>query len=345
LETIERCAQAQSQLIEDILDISRITTGRLTLDTSLIQLIPVIKAAIEIVNLAATARNISIESKLDPSTYKILGDPIRLQQVMWNLLANAIKFTPIGGKISIKLAYIDKQAKITVSDTGQGISADFLPYIFDRFSQEDGSHSRSNSGLGIGLSIVRHLVELHGGTVSVDSLGEDKGSTFTVTLPLRVKPEPAPNPQQLDRVYLAINPAVPKSQDIPSLAGVRVLVVDDAADIRELSIGLLETYGVSVTAVGSAKEALTKIIANPHSYDVLLSDIGMPEQDGYALIRQIRALSADAGGQIPAAAITAYAGDGDRQESIDAGFQLHLAKPVESNRLAWAVATLSGRMI
>jgi two-component system, chemotaxis family, CheB/CheR fusion protein len=343
LETIERCAQAQSQLIEDILDISRITTGRLTLDSSSIQLIPVIKAAIEIVNLAATARNIAIESKLDTSTYKILGDPIRLQQVMWNLLANAIKFTPIGGKINIKLEYIDKQAKITVSDTGQGISADFLPYIFDRFSQADESHSRSNSGLGIGLSIVRHLVELHGGTVGVHSLGADKGSTFTVTLPLRVKPEPTA-PHQLDRVYLTINPLVPNSQDIPSLAGVRVLVVDDAADIRELSIGLLETYGVNVTAVGSAKEALAKIIANPHNYDVLLSDIGMPEQDGYALIRQIRTLSADAGGKIPAAAITAYAGDWDRQESIDAGFQLHLAKPVESNRLAWAVATLSGRM-
>jgi two-component system, chemotaxis family, CheB/CheR fusion protein len=344
LETIERCAQAQSQLIEDILDISRITTGRLTLDTSLIQIIPVIRAATEIVNLAATARNIEIESTLDRSTYKILGDPIRLQQVMWNLLANAIKFTPIGGKINIKLEYIDKQAKITVSDTGQGISSDFLPYIFDRFSQADESHSRSNSGLGIGLSIVRHLVELHGGTVGVDSLGEDKGSTFTVTLPLRIKPEPTANPQQLDRVYLAVNPLEPNYQDIPSLAGVRVLVVDDAADIRELSIQLLETYGVAVTAVGSAKEAISELIAHPQNYDVLLSDIGMPEQDGYALIRQIRTLSADAGGKIPAAAITAYAGDGDRQESIDAGFQLHLAKPVESNRLAWAVATLSGRM-
>jgi two-component system, chemotaxis family, CheB/CheR fusion protein len=341
LETIERCAQAQSQLIEDILDISRITTGRLTLDTSLIQLIPVINAAIEIINLAATARNITLESKLDRSTYKILGDPIRLQQVMWNLLANAIKFTPIGGQIKIELTYIDKQAKITVADTGKGINSDFLPYIFDRFSQEDGSHSRSNSGLGIGLSIVRHLVELHGGTVGVESLGEDKGSTFTVKLPLRVKPDPTP---QVEPVYLTINPLVPKNPDIPSLAGVRVLVVDDAADIRELSIGLLETYGVTVTAVGSAKEALATIVANPHGYDVLLSDIGMPEQDGYALIRQIRALNADAGGKIPAAAITAYAGDWDRQESIDAGFQLHLAKPVESNRLAWAVATLSGRM-
>jgi two-component system, chemotaxis family, CheB/CheR fusion protein len=342
LETIERCAQAQSQLIEDILDISRITTGRLTLDTSLIQLAPVIKAAIEIVNLAATARNISLESKLDASTYKILGDPIRLQQVMWNLLANAIKFTPIGGQIEIGLTYVDKQAKITVSDTGQGISADFLPYIFDRFSQADGSHSRSNSGLGIGLSIVRHLVELHGGTVGVESLGEDKGSTFSFTLPLRIKPAPAANPR-LEPVYI-VHPKISTDLDIPSLAGVRVLVVDDAADIRELSIQLLEAYGAMVTAVGSAKEALATIIANPQNYDVLLSDIGMPEQDGYALIRQIRTLNADAGGQIPAAAITAYAGDGDRQESISAGFQLHLAKPVESNRLAWAVATLSGRM-
>jgi two-component system, chemotaxis family, CheB/CheR fusion protein len=345
LETIERCAQAQSQLIEDILDISRITTGRLQLDTSLIQISPIIDAAIEIVNLAATARNIAIESKLERSTYKIIGDPIRLQQVMWNLLANAIKFTPIDGRIKIELKYLDGQANITVSDTGQGISADFLPYIFDRFSQADGSHSRSNSGLGIGLSIVRHLVELHGGTVRVESLGENKGSTFIVKLPLRVKPLPTNNPQLLESVYIPVNPVVPSNRDIPSLAGVRVLVVDDAADIRELSIGLLETYGVTVTAVASAKEALAEIAANPHSYDVLLSDIGMPEQDGYALIRQIRALTADAGGKIPAAAITAYAGDWDRQESIAAGFQMHLAKPVESNRLAWAVATLSGRMI
>ncbi len=344
LETIERCAQAQSQLIEDILDISRITTGRLTLDSSLIKLIPVINAAIEIVNLAATARNIAIESKLDRSTYKILADPIRLQQVMWNLLANAIKFTPIGGKITIELKYINEQAKITVSDTGQGIKPDFLPYIFDRFSQADGSHSRSNSGLGIGLSIVRHLVELHGGTVGVESLGENKGSTFIVTLPLRVKPAPAANIRALEPVDLPVNPQIPTDLNIPSLTGVRVLVVDDVADMREVSIGLLETYGMEVTAVASAEEALAKIIDNPQGYDVLLSDIGMPEQDGYSLIRQIRALNADSGGKIPAAAITAYAGDWDRQESISAGFQLHLAKPVESNRLAWAVATLLGRM-
>ncbi len=350
LETIERCAQAQAQLIEDILDISRITTGRLQLDTSLIQLIPAIEAAIEIVTLAATAKNITIESNLDRSTYKILGDQIRLQQVMWNLLANGIKFTPIGGKITIGLEYIidktsipeNRQAEIAVTDTGQGINADFLPYIFDRFSQADGSHSRANSGLGIGLSIVRHLVELHGGTVEVESSGENQGSTFRVILPLRVKPELI-----LDRsanLDLHPHPDIPIHPDIPSLLGIRVLVVDDAADVRELSIELLKDYGVEVTAVKSAKEALAALIANPQNYDVLLSDIGMPEQDGYALIRQIRSLSADAGGQIPAAAITAYAGDWDRAESIAAGFEIHLAKPVEPSRLAWVVATLAGRI-
>ncbi|BAY22164.1 signal transduction histidine hinase [Calothrix sp. NIES-2100] len=343
LEAIERSAIAQAQLIGDLLDISRITAGRLRLDAEPIELIPVIQAAIDVVRISAAAKNIQIESRLDPTDIRINADPNRLQQVMWNLLSNAIKFTPVGGRIDIELQYTDFYAQIQVSDTGQGIKPNFLPYIFERFRQADGSSRRSNPGLGLGLSIVRHLVELHGGTVEAQSPGEGQGATFTVRLPLPTHSPEISLPSNRQLIALQNQPEIP-IENITSLAGVRVLIVDDEADIRQLFTIILEQYEVEVTAVASANAALSTLTANPNGYDVLLSDIGLPEQDGYDLIRQVRALDAEAGGQIPAAALTAYAGDAEQTEALAAGFQMHIAKPVEPTQLLYIVAALAGRV-
>ncbi|MBE9005012.1 PAS domain-containing protein [Fortiea sp. LEGE XX443] len=343
LEAIEHSAQAQVQLIRDLLDISRISSGRLRLEVEPTDLSSVIEAAIEVVQLAAETKNIQITSRLDNSNHKILGDPIRLQQVVWNLLSNAIKFTPAGGRIEVTLEYFASYAEIQVSDTGQGINAEFLPYIFERFRQADSSRTRSNPGLGLGLSIVLHLVELHGGTVSAASPGVGQGATFTVRLPLQTNLESSPAPSAIAPVVSTDSTEVP-IKNIPSLAGLRVLVVDDDASIRQLMIAALQPEGVEVTAAASAQEALSILTANPNRYDVLLSDIGMPDEDGYDLIRQVRALSADLGGQIPAAALTAYAREEERQEALRAGFQIHLAKPIEVNQLLLAIASLTGRV-
>jgi two-component system, chemotaxis family, CheB/CheR fusion protein len=343
LKTIERSAKAQNQLIEDILDVSRITTGKFRLNPYQMDLTPVIQNAIEVVLLAAEAKNIQLESSLTPLTVKVLGDPSRLQQVLCNLLSNAIKFTPAGGKVDIGLDCIDGMAQIEISDTGKGIHPDFLPYVFDRFRQADSSHSRADSGLGLGLSIVRHLVELHGGTVDAESAGEGQGATFTVKLPLRTDIEESSMLSFLESVDFGDELAEPMAE-IPSLAGLRVLVVDDELDMRQLFITMLDRYGVEAIAAASATEAISILTANPEKYDVLLSDIGMPEQNGYSLIRQIRTLSAEAGGQIPAAALTAYARDVDSREAIAAGFQIHVPKPVLPAQLAAIVASLAGRV-
>ncbi len=343
LRTIERSAKAQNQLIEDILDVSRITTGKFRLNRYPIELNSVIKNAIGLVRLAAEAKNIQLEFSVSPLKPRVLGDPSRLQQVLLNILSNAIKFTPAGGRVGIVLDYMDAMAQIQISDTGEGIHPDFLPYLFDRFRQADSSHSRSHSGLGLGLSIVHHLVELHGGTVDAESLGEGQGATFTVRLPLQTDIAESLTPSVLEEVDSANEPAMP-IVDIPSLAGVRVLIVDDQLNMRELFTTMLEQYGVDVCTAASATEALSMLRANPERYDVLLSDIGMPEQNGYSLIQQIRAQSAERWGQIPAAAITAYARDDDSREAIAAGFQLHIAKPIESAQLAWIVASLAGRV-
>ncbi|MEA5578343.1 chemotaxis protein CheB [Anabaena sp. UHCC 0451] len=342
LEAIERAAHTQNVLIGDLLDISRISSGRMCLDAQPVQLVSVISAAIQVVSLSADAKNIQIQSRLDPAPRTLIGDPIRLQQVIWNLLSNAIKFTPAGGKIDVTLNYTDSQAEIQVKDTGLGISAEFLPYVFERFRQADSTTRKSNSGLGLGLAIVRHLVELHGGTVAVASLGKDQGATFTVRLPLQT------NLQESDiaitQELFTPSSASPDSPDsYPSLAGVRVLIVDDEPDLRQLFEIVLEDLGVQVTQATSAQEALSLLKANPGGYDVLLSDIGLPEEDGYALIRKIRALSAEEGGQIPAVAITGYAGDAEQAESVAAGFQLHIKKPIEPDQLVKVVAALAGR--
>ncbi|OUL30729.1 ATPase [Nostoc sp. T09] len=343
LEAIERSANAQAQLIGDLLDISRISAGRLRLDAEPIKLVTVIEAAVEVVRLSAEAKNIQIETRLDRTDRRINADPNRLQQVFWNLLSNAIKFTPTGGRIAIALEYTDFHAQIQVNDTGRGIKADFLPFIFERFRQADGSRRRSNPGLGLGLSIVRHLVELHGGTVEAESPGEDQGATFTVRLPLQTHSTEISLPTTRQLIALQDQLEVPTG-NITSLAGVRVLIVDDEADIRQLFAIILEQYGVEVTAVASASAALSTLRANPNGYDVLLSDIGLPEQDGYDLIRQVRTLDTEAGGQIPAAALTAYAAPTEHTEALAAGFQMHIAKPIEPTQLLFIVASLAGRI-
>ncbi len=338
LDIIERSAIAQTQLIEDILDISRITSGKLHLDTSPIDLVVVAQSAIEGVQLSADAKNIQMLAQLSSAT--VLGDANRLQQVLWNLLSNSIKFTPSGGRVEIVLEAIDSHAQIRVSDTGKGIGAEFLPYIFDRFHQGDSSTTKANQGLGLGLSIVRHLVELHGGTVQAESPGEGQGTTMTVRLPLVSIAQELTPPSNLEPTVFTSS--VNASTDyIRSLEGLHILSVDDDADTRELLKFVLEDYGAEVETVGSAKEAIAALTEN--LYDVLISDIGMPGEDGYSLIQQVRTLDAAAGGNIPAIALTAYASDGERIKAIDIGFNKHIAKPVKPIQLALIVAELAGR--
>ncbi|MEG4395637.1 chemotaxis protein CheB [Microcoleus sp. BROC3] len=340
LEVIERSARMQSQLIEDILDLARITSGKLALNTNSIDLVWVVQAALDGVQLSADAKNIQVVSQLSCAT--VLGDADRLQQVVWNILSNAIKFTPTGGRVEITLSAIENHAQLRVSDTGKGIRADFLPYIFDRFHQGDSSSVKANQGLGLGLSIVRHLVELHGGTVEAGSPGEGQGSTMTLKLPLRSLPQELTSAMNLKSTVLA-GPLNPSQDIVPSLEGLHILVVDDRIDTRELLAFVLESYGAEVLTVESARSALAALTENPGKYDVLISDIGMPEEDGYFLIREVRALAAEAGGEIPAAALTAYASDKERQRAIEAGFQTHIAKPVQPVKLALMVANLAGR--
>ena len=337
LELIERGAKAQAQLIEDILDISRITSGKLNLNRSTHDLHLIVQAALDIVQLSASAKNIQIVSSL--SSVTIMGDRDRLQQVLWNLLSNAIKFTPSGGRVEIKLDSDGHSAQIQVSDTGQGIEADLLPYIFDRFRQGDSSTTKAVAGLGLGLSIVRQLVELHGGTVQAQSPGVGQGATLTVCLPL---------PTVLSSEVLSLPQESTSESDLessaelptPLLAGLRILVVDDEVHILELLKFMLENYEAEVLTVTSAYEALDILSTNPEQYDVLVTDIGMPLQDGYSLIQQVRELDTEVGGQILAIALTAYASVQDQQRAIDAGFQAHIAKPVQPLQLALLIANL-----
>lgn len=325
LQVIERNAKLQAELVEDLLDISRILQGKLSINILPVDLATTIQAAMETVQLAAVAKAIQLQLNLDSKVGYVSGDASRLQQVVWNLVSNAVKFTPTGGRVNIRLEQLDSQAQITVSDTGKGIAPHFLPYVFDSFRQADATITRTFGGLGLGLAIGRHLVELHGGSIEVDSSGEGKGSVFTVRLPLTVT-EPRP-----------VN-AQPRTKDSPDLAGIRVLLVDDNADARAFMAFLLEEYGASVTAVASAYEALEALVSP--NLDILLSDIGMPEMDGYQLIQRIRALPSEAGGQVPAIALTAYAGEIDHQRALAAGFQHHIAKPVEPSELIAAIASL-----
>jgi PAS domain S-box-containing protein len=385
LETIERNARTQTQLIEDLLDISRIIRGKLRLNVRTCNLINIIEAALDTVNLAAQAKDIHIQTIFDSQAALVSGDGERLQQVVWNLLSNAIKFTPAGGRVEVGLSLVKQEetqtredkntgslfdrfsassrlnitaslqaspplslsassettyAQMTVKDTGIGISAEFLPYVFDRFRQADSSSTRSHGGLGLGLAIVRHLIEMHGGSINVASPGKEQGTTFTVKLPLLKGQQSIPNTQdstinsqEAVGNCLAVSPSL--------LEGVRVLVVDDEADTRDYLTTLLKQSQADVLAVASAQAALEAV--EEWKPDVLVSDIGMPQQDGYSLVRKLRSRSKEQGGKIPAAALTAYARAEDRRRAIQAGFQLHLPKPVDPSELITVVASLVGR--
>jgi PAS domain S-box-containing protein len=341
LETIERNAKTQAQLIEDILDVSRIITGKLRLDVRPVSLSSIIEAAVDTAVPAAEAKGIRLQRVIDSSPATVSGDPGRLQQVVWNLVSNAIKFTSKGGRVLVRLERVNSHVEIVVSDTGKGIRPELLPYVFDRFRQADSSSTRAHAGLGLGLAIVRHLVELHGGTVQAESGGEGQGATFTVNLPLMPMRVPqVPSRREEERTHPTASDGIGFDCP-PELSGLHVLVVDDEEDARSLVSTVLEKCGARVTAVGSAAEALVEFErALP---DVLLSDIGMPEEDGYSLITKVRSLPAGRGGQTPAAALTAYARVEDRMRVLRAGFQTHVPKPVEPAELVTIVANLAGR--
>ena len=334
LEVIERNAKLQTQLIDDLLDVSRIISGSLRLELRPIALGPVIEAAAANAGPAAQTKGIRLDLVLDPSVAMISGDPARMQQVVSNLLVNAVKFTPSKGKVEVRLEGSGPEVHIVVHDTGAGIRPEFLPYVFDRFRQDDVTEARSHGGLGLGLAIVRHLVSLHNGSIRAESPGEGQGSTFTVSVPALVV---------VDASVLERVPPTAQSSavldDPPTLTGVRVLVVDDDADARDLFTRVLEQCDARVRAVASAGTALTTL--ERWRPDVLVSDIAMPEESGYVLIRRIRCLTPEQGGTIPALAVTAYAGPHDAKLALSAGFQAHRAKPIEPVELARAVGSLA----
>lgn len=328
LATIERNAKLQTQLIEDLLDISRIMQGKLTLTAAPVDLTSVISAAVETVRLAAAARQIQILLDLNTAVAPVSGDAARLQQVIWNLLTNAVKFTPQGGQVTVELRQLDQLAQVRVIDTGKGISPNFLPYVFDYFRQADATTTRKFGGLGLGLAIVRQIVEMHGGTVKAESLGENQGATFTVQLPILKQAFPnIPEPTCTEANTI----------DAP-LGNLQILLVDDDADTREFQAFLLEQYGARVVAVASGLTALQML--DQFTPDLIVSDIGMAEMDGYLLMQQIRSRPPNQGGQIPAIALTAYARASDQQKARQAGFQQHITKPIEPQVLIQAIAEL-----
>jgi PAS domain S-box-containing protein len=334
LEAIERNARAQAQIINDLLDMNRIVAGKFHLDVQTVHLQEIIHAAIEAVRPSAEAKRLRIRTILDSTLGTTRGDPNRLQQVMWNLLTNAVKFTPAGGYIQVVLERINSHVEITVQDNGSGISPEFLPHVFDRFRQADASTSRRHGGLGLGLSIVKNLVELHGGFVRAQSAGEGQGSTFVVSLPVV-----AVDTNHNSRVAIRTDDVEPETEafELPRLENVRILVVDDEPDGRALLARILTERGAVPVCTGNAQVALESLLKHP--FDLLLSDIGMPEMDGYALIRRVRGLTSSKK-SIPAIAVTAYARAEDRQRSLLAGYQMHISKPVETPELIAAIASL-----
>lgn len=332
VETIGRNAKAQAQIVDDILDVSRIITGNLYLDLNPLDVKPVVENAINVVRPTADAKGIRIETRLDPTPAMISGDANRLQQVVWNLLSNAVKFTSSGGRVCVKVSCVGPAAQICVSDTGQGISKEFLPFVFDRFRQADSTTTRQHGGLGLGLAIARHLVEIHGGTISADSIGEGRGATFTIRLPLIDATNRTPDFREAGNY----KPARPQS-----LSGLNVLLVDDDSDTLKLMETALTRREANVTAVSSAGEAIRAITRKRP--DVLVSDIAMPDEDGYGLIEKIRLLERGRSDIIPAVAITAYAKDEDRERALSSGFQIYLAKPVELTELISVVARAARR--
>ena len=334
LEVIGRNARAQAQMIEDLLDMNRIVSGKIRIDVQPVDLPTAVAAAIDSVRPSADAKGIRMVQTLDPAAGPVFGDPHRIQQIVWNLLSNAVKFTPKHGKIDVLLARVSSHVEITVCDTGIGINADFLPVLFDRFRQADASTTRRYGGLGLGLSIVKQLVELHGGSVRAESRGTDQGSMFIVNLPLRAirederRSHPTPGIQAMRETGIA-------------LTGLRILVVDDDADARRLLDQLLRDTGAEVTTAMSADEALGYFAKA--KFDVIVSDIGMPERDGYQFMRAVRARTLAEGGRTPAVALTAFARSEDRTRALLAGYQVHMAKPIEPHELIVTIASLTGR--
>jgi PAS domain S-box-containing protein len=333
LEVIKRTAGLQTRIIEDILDVSRIVTGKLQLEMRPVELNGIIKASIAAVQLTADTKKVRLRQVLDPRTVPVSGDPNRLQQIAWNLLSNAIKFTPSGGEVEIRLEQDGSSVRIIVSDTGEGIRTEFLPHIFDRFRQGDSSTTRRYAGLGLGLAIVRHLVELHGGAIEAYSAGENHGSVFTVTLPC-----PAAGAESLEQRSSADRS---RGDGGRALAGLRLLIVDDDADSREVLATLLASAGAEVRSAAFVREALEAL--NEWGPHVLVSDIGMPDEDGYDLIRKVRALGAAEGGQIPAIALTGYADVQEVERALAEGYQMHMAKPVEPSQLVKMIASFGIR--
>ena len=337
IETIARNARAQGRLIDELLDISRIMTGKLCLDLRAVKLAPLIQAVVDDVRPAADAKNINLEAAFKSDIGPILGDPDRLQQIVWNLLTNAIKFTPKGGDVQVLLERNDSHALITVKDSGKGIANELLPHVFERFRQADSSNTRSDGGLGLGLSIVRQLVELHRGSVTAESSGENTGTTFSVMLPLPSLHE-VPNATEETEPKNGRNSRTTAQH---SLSGLRVLVVDDDRDTRELVTAVLTTCGAEMVSVGSGIEALDQL--KLQRFDLLISDIGLPEMNGYDLISRIRQLGEDHGGKTPAMALTAYAGIEARQRALAAGYEMHIPKPFVAAELISAAIFLTER--
>lgn len=339
LDTIDRNARSQAQLIEDILDVTRIVSGKVRLDVRHLELVPVIEEAVDVVRPAADAKQIRLVTTLDPAAGLVSGDAERLKQVVWNLLSNAVKFTPKEGRVHVELKRVNSHVELVVGDTGIGIAPEFLPYVFERFRQAESAAALRQKGLGLGLAIVKHLVELHGGSISVESAGEGLGTTFTLCLPVAAV---TARSTQADHAHPRLGGAIRLGpDDLPDLGGRRILVVDDEPDARDMLAVVLSGCGAEVRSVGSAHEAVAELPAwRP---DLLISDIGMPGEDGYELIRRVRALEREAGGRIPAVALTAFARVEDRLRVLASGYQMHVAKPVEPAELVMVVASLVGR--
>jgi PAS domain S-box-containing protein len=337
IETIERNARSQARLIDDLLDVSRIITGNLRLDLHPLNLAPIVEAALDALRPTADVKGMKLQTRFAPAPCLVKGDPNRLRQVIWNLLSNAIKFTPRHGSVSIDLTCVESTARLTVSDTGDGIAPEFLPYVFDRFRQAEGSISRKQGGLGLGLAVARHLVELHGGTIRAESEGLGKGAVFSVDLPLAQERRDPARAEERER-------EVERRQSrsgVVRLDGVHVLLVEDDDDSRKLLGTMLKRYGARVTSTKSAAEALA--VFEGELPDVLISDIGMPDQDGYELMRRLRALPPERGGKTPAIALTGYASRKDRERALSTGYQQHIAKPIEQADMIKAIAALLGR--
>ena len=337
IETIERNARSQARLIDDLLDVSRIITGNLRLDLHPLNLAPIVVTTLDALRPTADVKGIRLQTHFEPAECLVKGDTNRLRQVIWNLLSNAIKFTQRGGSVNIDLTCVESSARLTVSDTGEGISNEFLPYVFDRFRQAEASISRRQGGLGLGLAVARHLVELHGGTISAESEGVGHGSVFTVDLPLA---EERRDPARAEERRREVERRSGRS-GVVRLDDLHVLLVEDDDDSRKLLATMLKRYGARVTAAKSAKEALS--VFDGELPDVMISDIGMPEQDGYELIRKVRAMPPERGGRIPAIALTGYASKKDRERALAAGYQQHIAKPIEQADMIAAIAKLVGQ--